>query len=511
MAYRTIRVDVDDGVATLTLNRPEKKNAMNPLLHDEVTDALEALRYDAGALVLVITGAGDAFSAGMDLKEFFIELKDKPDEYDRVTRVSVEWRGRTIRHFPKPTIAMVNGHCYGGAFTIVEACDLAVAADEARFALSEINFKMFPGGSVSKSMGNLLRPRDYLWYAMTGRPFDGRTAAEIGFVNFSVPLAELRETVMGAARDIAAKDPSALRATKEAYRHSLGMDWDTAMNYASAMEGAAHAAPGRFLPARRGSAIFWTRNTVRGSAGTSRSSRDRAPRRRSALGRDVMASCSESTIDYKGGKVFLRRGGSGRTLLFLHGAGGIPAWLPYLDRLSDRFDVIAPDHPTFGQSDEPGWVEKVDDLAYFYLDFIREHGLENVHLVGQSLGGWIALELAVRSTHSLASLTLVGAAGIRIKGEPAADLFIMDDEELARALFQVGRLGQPDAGAGADRGTAGHHHQEQGRHRPPRLAAAAVQPGAAQVAAPDRRADACDLGRFRPHHPALPMPANSAS
>ena len=155
-----------------------------------------------------------------------------------------------------------------------------------------------------------------------------------------------------------------------------------------------------------------------------------------------MASCSESTIDYKGGKVFLRRGGSGQPLLFLHGAGGIPGWLPYFDRLSDRYDVIAPDHPTFGQSDEPAWVEKVDDLAYFYLDFIKEHGLDNVHLVGQSLGGWIALEIAVRSTRNLASLTLVGAAGIRIKGRPAADLFIMDDEELARALFKSDALAE---------------------------------------------------------------------
>ncbi len=153
-----------------------------------------------------------------------------------------------------------------------------------------------------------------------------------------------------------------------------------------------------------------------------------------------MVSCSESRIDYKGSEVFLRRGGSGPTLLFLHGAGGIPGWLPYLDSLSDHFDVMAPDHPTFGLSDEPGWVEKVDDLAYFYLDFIKERQLENVHLVGQSLGGWIALEIAVRSTHSLASLTLVGAAGIRIKGQPAADLFIMDDEELARALFKSDEL-----------------------------------------------------------------------
>jgi trans-feruloyl-CoA hydratase/vanillin synthase len=236
MKYDTILVDLADGVATLTLNRPEKKNAMNPRLHEEVTHALERLRYDDAARVVVVTGAGDSFSAGMDLKEFFIELKDKPAEYDRITRISVEWRGRTLRHFPKPTIAMVNGHCFGGAFTIVEACDLATAAEDAKMGLSEINFKMFPGGSVSKSMGNLLRPRDYLWYAMTGRPFTGKIAAEIGFVNFAFPRERLHEETMAAAREIAGKDPSALRATKDAYRHSLQMDWDAAMSYASAME-----------------------------------------------------------------------------------------------------------------------------------------------------------------------------------------------------------------------------------------------------------------------------------
>ena len=101
-----------------------------------------------------------------------------------------------------------------------------------------------------------------------------------------------------------------------------------------------------------------------------------------------MATGSETTFDYKGGKVFIRRGGSGQPLLFLHGAGGIPGWAPFLDSLSDGYDVIAPDHPTFGQSGEPDWVEKIDDLAYFYLDFMKSEGLENVHLVGQSLGGF---------------------------------------------------------------------------------------------------------------------------
>jgi len=195
--------DGDHGVTLLTLSRPEKRNAMNPRMHEEMTEALEYLRYDTTTRVVVITGAGVSFCAGMDLKEFFIALRDKPAEYDRITRLAVEWRGRTLRLFPKPTIAMINGYCFGGAFSIVEGCDLAITADEATFGLSEVNFGLFPGGSVSKSLANLLRPRD---------------------------------NVLTIARDLATKDPEALRATKDAYRHSLNMDWDAAMSYSFARE-----------------------------------------------------------------------------------------------------------------------------------------------------------------------------------------------------------------------------------------------------------------------------------
>ncbi len=236
--YETLLVGFDEGVCVLTLNRPDKRNAMNPILGEEITDALEHLRNDDRCRVLVITGAGDSFCAGMDLKEFFMELQDKPSEYDRAHRVAVEWRGRTLRLFPKPTIAMVNGHCFGGAFTIVEGCDLAVAAEDAKMGLSEINFKMFPGGSVGKSMGNLLRPRDYMLYALTGRPMSGQIAADIGFINYAVPRAELRDDVMALAHEIAAKDPSALQATREIYKNSLDMNWDTAMDYAAALQSA---------------------------------------------------------------------------------------------------------------------------------------------------------------------------------------------------------------------------------------------------------------------------------
>ncbi len=236
MDTETIKVAINDGIAKILFNRPKKKNAMNPQLHRDITDVLERLRYDDAVRVLIVTGAGDAFSAGMDLKEFFHDLKDQPKEYDRILRLATEWRSRTLRYYPKPTIAMVNGFCFGGAFSIVESCDLAFAAREAKFGLSEINFKGFPGGSVSKSLANLFRPRDALFYAMTGRPFDGAEAERIGFVNKAFPLAELEHETMKIAAEIAGKDPVALQMTKDAYRHSLEMPLDAALNFIVAKE-----------------------------------------------------------------------------------------------------------------------------------------------------------------------------------------------------------------------------------------------------------------------------------
>ncbi len=237
MDYRTLKIEVADRVAKVILNRPDKKNAMNPQLHEDMTRALEELRYDDNVAVLVLTGAGNSFCAGMDLKEFFHELKGKnPHEYDRIFRMSTDWRGRTLRYFPKPTIAMVNGYCFGGAFSIVEGCDLAVAAEEATFGLSEINFRMFPGGSVSKSLANIMHSRDALLYAMSGRTFDGKKAAELKFVNYAVPLARLEVETMALAKDIAGKDAAALRACKDGYRFSLEMSWEASMSYTAAKE-----------------------------------------------------------------------------------------------------------------------------------------------------------------------------------------------------------------------------------------------------------------------------------
>lgn len=134
-------------------------------------------------------------------------------------------------------------------------------------------------------------------------------------------------------------------------------------------------------------------------------------------------------------KTRVMRGGSGAPLLFLHGAGGAGTWLPFMEQLSARFDVIVPEHPGFGGSDTPDWLDNIGDLAYFYLDVIELLRLDGVHLVGTSLGGWIAAELAVRSCARLKSLVLSAPAGIHVKGLRKGDVFMWSPEETIRRLY----------------------------------------------------------------------------
>jgi pimeloyl-ACP methyl ester carboxylesterase len=133
------------------------------------------------------------------------------------------------------------------------------------------------------------------------------------------------------------------------------------------------------------------------------------------------------------------RGGPARVdgppLVFLHGAGGHTGWMAFLDELATRFAVFAPEHPGFGQSDDPPWLDEVADLAYFHLDLLKALGLDDVHLMGTSLGGWVAAEMAVRNTARLASLTLIGAVGITADGEPIPDIFRMPDAENLRRFY----------------------------------------------------------------------------
>jgi len=152
-----------------------------------------------------------------------------------------------------------------------------------------------------------------------------------------------------------------------------------------------------------------------------------------------MADHTTTTITVHGCSIKLMRGGQGAgggaPLLFLHGASGAGSWLPCMASLAQTFDVIVPEHPGFGDSDTPDWLDTVHDLAYFYLDFLEKLDLDRVHLVGVSLGGWIAAELAIRDTYRLASLTLMDAAGLHVPGVTRIDPFLRSDEQRIRDFF----------------------------------------------------------------------------
>jgi pimeloyl-ACP methyl ester carboxylesterase len=141
------------------------------------------------------------------------------------------------------------------------------------------------------------------------------------------------------------------------------------------------------------------------------------------------------SVDVRGTRVALRTLGSGEPLLYLHGPRGIDDPLPLLERLAEHFTVYAPDHPGFGQSDDPEWLDTIADLAMFYSDFLDQLDLRGVHLVGHSLGGWAALELTIRNASRLRSLTLASAAGIRVAGVGRGDMYIATPAELGKLLF----------------------------------------------------------------------------
>jgi pimeloyl-ACP methyl ester carboxylesterase len=133
--------------------------------------------------------------------------------------------------------------------------------------------------------------------------------------------------------------------------------------------------------------------------------------------------------------VSLRRAGKGPPLLYLHGADGYSQWLPFFDQLAERYEVLVPEHPGYGASDDPPFIRNISDMAMFYLDFLEALDLRDIHIVGHSMGGWIASEILIRDQSRAKSLTLISSAGIRVEGVPSGDIFIWNREELLRNIF----------------------------------------------------------------------------
>ena len=229
---KNVLVEFEDQIAWVTMNRPEKRNAISADLALEMNDVIDALEADDRCGVLVFTGAGDSWSAGMDLKDYFRATDNAPTAVRaRVYRANWAWQWRRLLHYPKPTIAMVNGWCFGGAFTPLVACDLAIADEKAVFGLSEINWGIIPGGVVCKAVAKVMNQRDALYYVMTGETFTGKQAAKMGLVNEAVPKSKLRKRTVQLAKVLLEKNPTVLRHAKVAFKFVSDMNWEEAADY----------------------------------------------------------------------------------------------------------------------------------------------------------------------------------------------------------------------------------------------------------------------------------------
>ena len=227
----TVAYEVEERIAWVRFNRPEKRNAQSPALNRRMREVIDELEFREDVGILVLTGEGESFCAGMDLKEYFRDTEVHGLVGTRhAQREAYGWWER-LRWYQKPTIAMVNGWCFGGAYGPLFSCDLAFAADEAQFGLSEINWGILPGGGASKVAAELLPFRRAMYHAMMGETIDGPTAAEWGLVNESHPLAQLKDRVTEVAKVLLQKNPVALKATKDAVRRVREMTFDNAMDY----------------------------------------------------------------------------------------------------------------------------------------------------------------------------------------------------------------------------------------------------------------------------------------
>ena len=227
----TVAFEIRERVAWVTFNRPEKRNCMNPKLNRQMLRLLDKVEYRADVGVLVLTGAGTSWSAGMDLKEYFRETESLGlGAIRQAQREAYGW-WRRLRWYQKPSIAMVNGWCFGGGYGPLYACDLAFCAEDAQFGLSEINWGILPGGGATKVARELLSFRHTMYHALMGENIDGRTAAQWGLVNEAVSAAQLQTRVEEVARKLLEKNPVALKATKDAVRRVSEMTYDNAEDY----------------------------------------------------------------------------------------------------------------------------------------------------------------------------------------------------------------------------------------------------------------------------------------
>ncbi len=220
--YETITVEKHGAVAVLTINRPDKLNALNNSVHAEGVAALDELRKDDSVRVLVITGSGPkSFIAGADISEFEgMTPVTQRNQFHEKTLFN------TIDAFPKPVIAMINGFCLGGGNELALACDIRICSENARFSQPEINLGIMPGGGGTQRLTRLIGEGRAMEMILSGDMIDAATANKFGLVNHVFPAEELVEKTMEFAGKIAEKAPIALQLSKEAVKFASRSNLD---------------------------------------------------------------------------------------------------------------------------------------------------------------------------------------------------------------------------------------------------------------------------------------------
>ncbi len=227
MSYETLLVEREDAVAIITVNRPEKRNALNSTVRAELLNVLDGLREEPEVRVLVLTGAGEkAFVAGADIGEFAERTPLEQREAMSGRRIFEE-----IAAYPKPVLAMINGFALGGGCELALACDLRIAGDTARLGQPEINLGIIPGGGGTQRLPRVVGMGQALRLVLSGEIIDAAEAHRIGLVDLVFPAAELRQRTLELARAIATKSPVALRMAKSAVRAAAEMPLAAGLAY----------------------------------------------------------------------------------------------------------------------------------------------------------------------------------------------------------------------------------------------------------------------------------------
>jgi trans-feruloyl-CoA hydratase/vanillin synthase len=229
--FQNILLTIEAGVARIVFNRPDKKNAMSPDLHDEMHEALDEIEKQDGIKVIVITGAGDsAFCGGMDLEKFFFEpLMESPEKFKKLADIAGRWFNRLIEA-PQIVVCSVNGYCFGGGVDLVGISDLAVAAEEAVMGLSEVNFGVLPAGGTTWAVKNNFNRKQGLRYCLTGETFTGKEAVDLGLVNIAVPREKLAEETERLVQLLVTKNALTLEAIKKVFT-KLPSNWYEAVEF----------------------------------------------------------------------------------------------------------------------------------------------------------------------------------------------------------------------------------------------------------------------------------------